>query len=470
MSSATSPLLSLLSSSSSSLPSSTATFNGTSQYAGDLQQEINQAVAIASIPMTELQSNVSTLQSESGEVTTLQNDFTSIQTAIQDLANGSGALSGTSSDSSVASVSVDSSAALASGTYTLDVISAGSPTSAISAAGLPNVADPSTSSISTSNTFTLTVDGSNYTITPASNTLNALAEAINSSNLGVTATVVNIGPPSAPDYRLTLQSTSLGDENIQLNDGSQNLLTVLAAGTSAQYTVDGQPASPADPISSNSSTVTLAPGVTVDLLQAGQTTVTVAPDSSSSANALSAFATAYNQAVSDLNTNHGTSGGALTGQSIVMELQQSLQGLLQYAGGSGSVTSLADLGLTFNSTGQLSFDQSTFENVASTDPTDLSNFLGSATSGGFLQSATNLLNGLENPNNGIFASTNNSYEQQITEDNTQITDMQTRITNMQNTLTAQMTTADTLIASLESQVSYYTTLFQDTNDAIQNGG
>ena len=48
---------------SSTYPSRPATFNGTSQYAGDLQQAITQAVTIASIPMTELENNVTTLQS-----------------------------------------------------------------------------------------------------------------------------------------------------------------------------------------------------------------------------------------------------------------------------------------------------------------------------------------------------------------------------------------------------------------------
>ncbi len=454
--------------SSSSLTSGTATFNGTSQYAGDLQQAINQAVAIASIPLTQLEDNETTLQGEQGELSTLQNDFGAIQSAIQSLssASGSGALSGSVSDSTVATVSVDSSAAVTPGTYSLDVISAGSPTSAISIAGADLVTDPSASSISTSGTFTLTVDGSTYTITPATNTLNALAEAINSAGAGVTATVVNVGPPGSPDYRLALQSTSLGDEDIQLNDGSENLMTVLTEGTSAEYQVDGEPSTP---LESNSSTITLAPGVTVNLVGAGQTTVTVAPDSSGASNALSSLATAYNAAVAELNNNHGTAGGALTGQSIIMELEQSLQSIVSYTGGSGSVQSLADLGLTFSESGQLTFDQSTFESISESDPQDVQNFLGSSTGGGFLESATNLLTGLEDPNNGLFTVTNNSFEQQVTSDNQQINDEETRITTMQNDLTAQMSQADTLIASLESQVSYYNELFTDTNDAIQNG-
>lgn len=446
---------------------STATFNGTSQYAGDLQQAINQAVAIASIPLTQLENNVSTLQSQSSELTSLQNDFTSLQTAIQQLSSssGSGALAATVSDNTVASVSTDS-AASTPGTYQLNVITPGSPTSTLSNTGLPTVTDPNQSSISSSNSFTLTVGGSTYTVSPTANTLNGLAEAINAGNYGVSATILNIGPPSAPDYRLSLQSSTLGSENIQLNDGTQNLLSVLSDGAPAQYQVDGQPSTP---ISSDSSTVTLAPGVTVDLLKAGQTTVTVAPDSSAASSALSAFATAYNTAVSDLNNNHGTNGGPLTGQSVVLQLEQSLTSLLQYSGGSGNVTGLADIGLTFNSQGQLTFDQATFDNAQSTNPQAVASFLGSATGGGFLQSATNLLSGLENTTSGVFTQTQNSYQQQVNADNSEITDTQTRIANMQNSLTAQMTQADAMIASLESQQTYYTTLFSDTQNAIQNG-
>ncbi len=399
---------SALTSGTSALPSGTSTFSGTSTYAGDLQQAINRAVAVASIPLTQLQNNVQDLQNDSGELTYIQGLFTSIQTSIQNLSSASNgnSLAATTSDNTVATASVNSSQSPTAGTYTLNIISAGSPTTTLSDDGLPTVADPSSTSISTSSSFTLSVDGSTFTINPASNTLNALAQSINTANAGVTATILNIGSPTAPDYRLSLQSTALGSASIQLNDGTQPLLNVLTTGAPATYQVDGQPSTP---ISSNSSTVTIAPGITVDLLQAGQTTVTVAPDSSSASSALSAFATAYNAAVTELNANHGNVGGPLTGQSITMQLQQSLQDLVQYSGGSGGAQNLTDLGLTFNQQGQLTFDQATFQSVEASDPNDVANFLGSATTGGFLQSATNVLNGLEDPNTGLFQATNTSF-------------------------------------------------------------
>lgn len=80
----------------SSIPSSllpgTATFNGTSTFAGDLQQAINHAVTVASIPLTELQSNLGTLQAQTSEISTLQTDFAAVQTAIQNLSSVSGKL------------------------------------------------------------------------------------------------------------------------------------------------------------------------------------------------------------------------------------------------------------------------------------------------------------------------------------------------------------------------------------------
>jgi flagellar hook-associated protein 2 len=453
--------------SASSLTSGLSTFNGSSQYAGSLQNAINHAVLVASIPLTQVQNNLSDLQSQSSELSTLQSDFGNLQTAIQKLsdASGSNALTATVGDNTVVSASVNSSAT-ANGTYVVKVISAGSPTTTISGEGLPLVADPAASSISTASSYTLSVDGSTYNVTPSSNTLNALAEAINSGNFGVSASVINIGPPNAPDYRISVQSTSLGNDQIQLSAGNQNLLTLLAPGMPAQYQVNGQPSTP---ISSNSSTVTIAPGVNVNLLQAGQTTITVAPDSTAAANALSALATAYNTALGELGKNHGNNGGPLTGQSITFELQQSLRNLVQYTGGSGSVQNLTALGLSFDSQGQMTFDATVFQNAQATSPSDVSNFLGSASSGGFLQTATNLLNGLQNVDTGLFAQTQNSFQQQITADNKEVTDTQARITTMYNSMVAQMSQADTLIATLQSQVTYYTQLFQATQNAIQFG-
>ena len=445
-----------------------ATFNGSSTYAADLQQTITHAVDIASIPLNQLNANVTSLQGQSTEIGYLKNGFVALQNAIKSLTTGvnGGGLSASVSDNTIATANLNSSAAVTPGTYALNVIDAGSPTTSVSNTGLPTVADPAATSISTSGTYTLKVNGSNFTVTPTTNSLNALAQAINLSGAGVSATVINLGSPSAPSYTLSIQSTALGNVPIQLNDGTNDLLTTLTTGTPAKYQVNGQPSTP---ISSNSSTVTLAPGLTVNLVNTGQTTVTVGEDSTAATTAISSFVAAYNATVDELATNRGTAGGPLSGQSIVFSLGQTLRDLTSFSGGSGSVTSLADLGLTFDGTGHLAFDQSQFASLAAADPGDLASYFGTGTGTGFLAAASGILNGLTSTTNGLFQAQQATIQNRITADNQEISDTQDRITTMQNQLTAQMSAADALLSTLESQSTFMTQLFQAQNAIATQG-
>jgi flagellar hook-associated protein 2 len=446
---------------SSTLGATAATFTGTSKYAADLQQAITHSLTIASLPVAELNRSVSTLQGQASELDTLQSRFYAVQTAMQSLASatGGGSLTASVADSTVATATLDSAAAISAGTYTLKVTNAGAPTTTLSNTGLPTVADPTTGSISSSSSFTLTVDGSPFTVNPAANSLNALAQAINQSGASVSASIVNIGSPAAPDYRLSLQSTTLGNIAIQLNDGSHDLLSNLSTGSVAQYQVDGLPSTP---ISSNTDTVTIAPGLTVNLQKAGQTDISVSQSPTAAANALSSFVAAYNSTVDELAVSHGSGGGALTGQSIVPTLQQSLRELVQYRGGSGTVQGLPDLGVSLDDHGKLTFNQAQFANASAAHPGDLAAFLGSASGNGFLHSATSILTALGDSATGTFHSVLTTVKQQIDKDNSQITTLQDNLTRLNNNLVAQMSAADALLASLQSQVSYFTLLFADT--------
>ena len=443
------------------------TFNGSSSYAADLQQTITHAVDIASIPLNQLNRNVTALQAQATEIGYLQNGFNLLQNAIKSLTAGvnGGGLSASVADDTIASANLVSSSTINAGTYSLNVINAGSPSVSVSNTGLPTVTDPTSTSISTASSYTLTVNGSTLTITPVANSLNALAQAINTSGAGVSATVINLGSPSAPSYTLSLQSTALGNIPIQLNDGTQDLLNTLSTGTQAQYQVNGQPATA---ISSSSSTVTLAPGLTVNLLHTGQTTITVANDPSAASTAISSFITAYNATVDELATNRGTAAGPLSGQGIVFSLGQTLRGLVGFTGGAGSVTTLADLGVTFDGKGHLAFDQEQFASVAAANPGDLASFLGNGKGSGFLAAASSIIDGVTNPSNGIFQAQQATIQHRIDADNLEISDTQDRITAMQTQLTAQMSAADALLSKLQSQVSFMTQLFEAQN-AIANG-
>ena len=429
---------------------------GSSSFSTDLQNSVNRALAIAALPMQLLQADQSTISGQTGELSTLGNLFGTLQTSIQSLesAAGSNALSASVSDPSVVQANLTGSAL--PGTYTVQVLDPGSSSSVISNDPPTPVTDPTSQNISSSSSFTLTVDSNTYTIQPAAGNLNALASAINSSGAAVQAVVINTGSPESADYQLIIQSTALGDSSIQLNDGSTDLMNELNTGTPASYTVNGQP--PAG-ITSDSANVTVAPGLNVTLQSAGTSNITVAGSLSSVSSALSSFVSSYNAAFTELQKNFGQNGGALVGDSSVLEMQQALSQLVSYTGSGGSITSLAQLGVQFTQQGTLTFDASAISTLSSSQINDAISFLGDAANG-YLQYANDTLNNITDPSSGIIATETQSLQNQSQQDQNQINTDQAQLTQLQTNLTNQMAQANALIATLQQQNTFLLGLFQ----------
>src|SRR4029077_13214363 len=118
---------------------------------------------------------------------------------------------------------------------------------------------------------------------------------------------------------------------------------------------------------------------------------------------------------------------------------------------------LADLGLNLDDTGHLNFDSS---KLGGANMADVQNFLGSMTSGGFLQSASSALSSVTDSTTGMIHVAFTSLQSQVDSDNTEISADQDRITQLQGTLTAQLSEADAAISALESQKNYMLMLFQ----------
>jgi flagellar hook-associated protein 2 len=441
------------------------TFTGQSTYSSQFQQVIDKAVEIQEIPLDAMadqqnsdESRQSTLESLDQALQTLQSAVTGLQSAV-----GSQALSANVSDSSVASVSLGDDAT--TGVYQLEVDSLGSATQTVSTGSPQTVTDPSTQDISSASSFTLTVNGVATTITPATNTLDGLVNALNSdSSLGVSASIVNVGSSGSPDYRLAVQSSTLGNVSIQLGDGTNNnLLNTISTGSDATYKVDGLP----NTILSNSDSITLAQGVTVNLL--GTTgannpiTISVGQSTSSAETALQQFATAYNAVVAQLNAQHGQNAGALSGDSILQVAQQALSNIVDYANFSGGVTNLSDLGLDLDTSGNLTFNAAEFEQNAGSNFAGLSQFLGNSTSG-FLGTATSALNSLEDPTVGAVKTEEASITQDLNTLNTNMTNEENSINQFQQNLVAQLSQSDAMIATLQSQVTFFQGLFQIENN------
>lgn len=435
--------------------STTPIFNGSSTFSTALSTVISNAVSLASLPMNQLQTDVTNLGSEQTALSTLSTSFSSLQSDVAaiDSAVSSGSLSASSSNTTAATASASSGAL--PGTYNLDVTNVGAQSTAVSTA---TVTDPTTQNISSSTTYTLSANGQQYTIEPpvSSNTLESLVSAINSTTEGaVQATVLNVGTSSSPSYELSLQSSAYSSDPLTLDDGlgSGNILNTATAGSPIQYALNGQTG-----LTSNSQTLTISPNLTATVVGTGTTNITVSQSTGSIATALTSFVTDYNAAATALAAQRGQSSGALAGSGVVDQLSEALQNLTNYTT-TGSIMSMADLGLTFDTTGTLAFDSSVLTSAASNNLQGVTDFLGSAASSGFLQAATNTMSSVMNSTAGIIPTEQTGITAQIATDNTKIATDQTNINTLQTNLTNQMDTADALIAEMQQQYSYVTGLF-----------
>jgi flagellar hook-associated protein 2 len=449
-------------------------FTGNSQFSTSFQQVISRAVSFASLPMQQMQSEVATLQAQSSELNTLNGDFSNLQSSIAALnsALSLGSYTAVSSDTSVATASL--SGTPAAGTYTVEVDTMGTHASAMSSDDLAKVTDPAVSGISDATSYTLTIGDNSYTIHTSDVTLSSLASAINSSSAGVHATVVNVGSQGSTDYRLSIQDGKMQAVSIQLTslNGTSNgdLLSPLADGEATTYRVNGKPAADSDPLSTSSSVITLAPGVSVSPAGAGTTTITVGQNTNGVSVALQSFVNAYNTVKAEIDSNRGQGTGALQGQSVLASLSQVLNQITGYSTGMDGISSLTSLGLQFDQTGVLSFDSSAFASATQGQLTQLATFLGSSSAGGFLKTANDALTGLTDSISGLFQSSINDLKDSIARDNQSISDDQDRIVTMTNNLNSQMAAADAAIASLEQQYSYLSQMFQQMQVNQQNGG
>lgn len=477
-------------------------FTGSSQFSQDLQNVIQRAVGFASLPITQMNSQLTDLQNQSNALynssdgTGLQTTFKSLQTAVQGIAD---AMTGSSfqvdnSNTDAVNVSLDDSAV--EGTYGINVKNVGSYASTTTNQwqSLTGTTGPQT--------YKLTIAGASsgdsnttLTITTTDTTPAGVAAAINAQAGGlVTATVLNGGTNTdgTADTRLSLQATSLGTGVIQLTDPNNNDLASSAnqtPGAMAQYTITGVNDSTGQPkvIQTATRTVTIANGVNVTLKATDNDTpvnITVTRSSSALSTALNSFVTAYNAAVDALTAQRGQNGGALAGNSIVIQLQQALTSLATYpfstlTSASASslsaqtgVANLNDVGLKLGDENNhtdphMSFNQWSLIAKDFSSSASVNSFFGSPTSGGFLKFATDTLNSILDPTTGIIPTAESSFQDQISSMNDRISTKQDQVNQLQQELTTQMANADAALSSIEQQYNVISGMFQAQQTADQ---
>ena len=356
------------------------------------------------------------------------------------------------------------------GSTTLDLQNAGGaglqtqqiPALSLSAASWNATADATGSR----STYNLVIGSSKYSFTPADNSAASVAAAINGLYGGqVHASVVDLGTGGSPDYRIALQGPAGTTYDIQKTTAT-DYQKEQTAGALASYEVNSSGVTN----TSTTRNITISDGITATLVgTSGGSPVGITVTRSTSAldTALSGFTDAYNAAVDELGTQRGQSAGALGGQSIVNQLSSLLSSISTYSS-SGQINGLSALGLDLGTDGHITYNNFTLMAADLASSTSVTSFLGSATGGGFLKTATDALTSVEDPTTGLLKTLETDTKSQITSLGTTISAKQAAVDAMQLTMQNQMASADALIASMEQQYSYLSGMFQaqETADAM----
>lgn len=373
----------------------------------DVASIVSQLMTVEQRPLAALNNKEASYQAKLTAYGSIKGALAGFQTAVSGLSDISKfqSLKATSSDTTFVTASASSIAV--AGTYSLDVtnlaqsqslaaLGQASSTAAIGSGTLTfdfgTITGTPVNGKYTGATFTSSGSGTKtVTIDAANNSLQGIRDAINAAKIGVTATIVNDGGVSP--YRLALSSDSLGKANSvkisvagdaalstllahdPANDAGQNLTETVKA-QNADFKVNGIA------VSKTSNTITdVIQGVTLNLLKAPTTTpasVTIARDTAVINTSVANFVKAYNdlnKTLSDVSAyNAATKKGAiLQGDSTVRTLQTQVRAVLNspISNSGGSLTTLSQIGVSFQKDGTLALDSTKLSTAISNNFSDI---------------------------------------------------------------------------------------------------
>ena len=241
-------------------------------------------------------------------------------------------------------------------------------------------------------------------------------------------------------------------------------LTQSVAAANANLTVNGVP------ITSTTNTVTGAiQGVTLNLNNKTTTTasLTVARDTTGITTAVSNFVDAYNALANQLKSRSAfgdatNPAGSLAGNGSVRLMLDQLRSIFITGASGGTLTSLAQVGITSQADGTLALDSTQLDNAMTNDFSDVSHLFTSAT--GF---ATRLNAWATNVTQigGLFDISTNSLNTDISNSNDKITQLEARMTILQQQYTTEYSNLNMLLSNMNSTSTYLNQQFYSKNTA-----
>ena len=324
-------------------------------------------------------------------------------------------------------------------------------------------------------TATITLDSSN-------NSVSGLRDAVNSANIGITASLVSDGGTT----RLLFTADDTGANTAISITTSDAGLSSLAHG----YTEGGSPAfvsnltearSPTDAsykfnglslTSATNKLGNLVDGIDVTLksVTSGAQVVTVKRDTSAVESKIQAFVDSYNSYQTTLASlmDFEDSAGALAGDSTARRIQTSLRsittGVISISG--NSFSNLSELGITSDKAGLLSLDSSKLQSALTTNFEDAKEIFAGVTTTtalpdntdetGLADQLTASIDIYLNSITGLLTSREKRLNGTLTHISDDRSDILVRMTELEAKYTKQFTAMDTLVGQLQSTSDFLT--------------
>jgi flagellar hook-associated protein 2 len=353
-------------------------------------------------------------------------------------------------------VTAANSGATAATSYTINSVT--SIATAASERTATGYADSAATQVGSTGAFRLKVGSNTYDFTLTNNTLVGLRDKINSLGAGVSASILTTGDGNY----LSLAASASGAQALELHDDPQgantNLLTSTNQGSDLVFHLNG-----IEVRQSRNLVNSVIPGLTftVQKESANPVQLTLASDRSQLTTALQSFVQAYNGVRQQVNGQTGSAAGLLSGDSVVVQLSSQLRQMGSQRASGGSVKSLADLGITFDSSGTMKFDSNAVDSLTDTQLNDAFSFVDDSSTG--LGRFAKSLRQFSDPISGLIKMEQDGLDRVDQALQDQIAKMTDRLTVMRNGLNQRLQQADSLLANLESQQNTITASLQGLN-------
>ena len=345
-----------------------------------------------------------------------------------------------------------------------------------------------TISLNAGSAFSINItDGSgsvtSVAVTAGDDTPAGVVAAINASGIGISASLLTVDT-SSNESRIVLSgssgsansfvvSSTLLDSDLgfhDINNGNTQQSSGVQSqqvATNAVFTVNGVSMQRA----SNSVTDAL-PGVNLNLMSShasgSSTTVNIQKSGTELKSKLNDLVEAYNATryalgeISNPDSTEEEVGGALADDfSAIRQVRNVIYKAITQNSStpSGSISALRDIGVEVNRYGDLEFNESRFDSVMASSPTDVAIMLSAGTEDqskydgraqGFARDAVASIESLTDSITGLFATRSKSAQTAILQYEEDLQELDIRMTALFDRYIAQFTVMDTLVSQLNS--------------------